>query len=363
MTMNRQRLMLGVVAILGVCSAAAVLAVSFQLVPVTSSDVREAQWRNSTLTWSLNPALPNSNVFSSSGVVANEGALTAAVSAAFNTWHSATYNSLQVNTLSFTQGTDSALTTPAVDCQNVVGFADTTDFPLSTGTIAFAHLTYVLTPTPGSGNFTYGNAAPVTCNPPVALTCPYEVCIADADIEFNPHYQFTTYSPTPAGKFDLQAVSTHEIGHLLGLDHSGLANAVMFPYGDSNGAIPLQALAVDDMIGSVVLYGSNAIQSVASDISGTVKIDGSAAFAAHVMAIDATTGNIITDTLTRPDGSYKMPIVSGTYYVLVQPLGADTNHGPYTLGNFTGFECGFASSFSTCSGAPTNPMNYTGKFF
>lgn len=348
MIMKHQRFVLGAIAIVGIGSAAAVLAVNFELIQVAPTDIEQASWPTvsgtTSITWSVNPT--NSNVDTSGG-----GTIPEALTNAFTTWSSATYNSLQVNTLSFTKGSDSTLTAATVDCQNVVGFTES----LGTGTIAQAFVASAFSSTPG---FNYS-----CTTTPTTRTCPNKICIVDADIEFNPNYNFATYSPTPANHFDVQSIATHEIGHLIGLDHSGLTHAVMFPYGDTANAASQQTLAVDDMIGSEVLYGSSAIQAVASEIDGTVTLGGSNAFAAHLVAIDTTTGNVITDTLSRPDGTYEMPIVAGTYYILALPLAPDVNHGPYTINNFTGFACGFATTFATCSGVPVNPTNYTGRYF
>ncbi|KAL5725285.1 hypothetical protein ACHQM5_008445 [Ranunculus cassubicifolius] len=69
--------------------------------------------------------------------------------------------------------------------------------------------------------------------------------IAEGDVES---------SNLPAA-VDLESVAVHEIGHLLGLGHSSVEEAIMFPT-ISTGVKKVQ-LASDDVEGIQVLYGSN----------------------------------------------------------------------------------------------------------
>jgi hypothetical protein len=91
-----------------------------------------------------------------------------------------------------------------------------------------------------------------------------------------------------------------------------------------------------------------------------------------VVAIDASTGNVVMDSLANADGSYKLFVPPGSYNVLVLPLAPDDNHGIFSLGDFSGWTCGYDesappccnTSAGQCLGAPlTNPTNFTGKFF
>ena len=362
---RRQEWAWGGAALLGICSAVLVFATNFQLLRVDSTDIQKVTWPTGTITpgvtsisWSLNPS--NSIVYtdgtrSTGTTLADESALQSVLNTAFSLWSGAQYQSTRVNTLSFTRGPDNSNTSFASDdCVNSIGFTANLG---GTGTIALTEVAEVFANTPGSpaGNY--------TCQtPPVARICPNEVCITDADIEFNANYNFYTpsYGSPPPSYFDLQTVATHEIGHLLGLDHSGLANAVMYPYGDSGTGGVKYALALDDMIGSGALYPNGAILSMVGGIRGTVTVGGSPAFGAHVVAIDGKTGNVVTDTLTDPNGNYHLIVVTGNYYVLVLPLATDTSgdsstNGVTSINNYTGLTTGYP--------AATVQTNFTGKYY
>ena len=68
----------------------------------------------------------------------------------------------------------------------------------------------------------------------------------EADIVFSQSLNFSTSGET--GKYDIQGVLTHEIGHLLGLDHSGLVSSVMVPFAAAT-QIDQRTLAYDDIAG------------------------------------------------------------------------------------------------------------------
>ncbi len=146
--------------------------------------------------------------------------------------------------------------------------------------------------------------------------------ISEGDVAVNPATQFSTDGT--AGTYDLETTLTHEIGHLLGLEHSGLAGAMMQPRQTRNGTFDLPAirrrvLAEDDRAGLRAIYGPF---SGLGELSGIVRnAAGSPIFGAHVVAEDAATGKAMASNITLPDGRYLIrSLPPGQYRIIVEWL-------------------------------------------
>jgi hypothetical protein len=142
--------------------------------------------------------------------------------------------------------------------------------------------------------------------------------ILDADILFNGSgFNFTTSDV--AGRFDVQDVGTHELGHLLGLDHSGWGGATMYPYVDQN-VVLQRSISLDDERGMRDAYPN----AVHGRITGTVRrlSDNSVVSGAHVWVLDPN-GCTVGATIANDAGVF---IVAGldadTYTVCAEPLDA-----------------------------------------
>ncbi len=313
-----------------------------------------ARWNSMPVAWLLNPDTPSGNVATPNCVLGGtpESCIQQPLSDGFTTWMGAQVAGQSLTVLNVQYGGTSTLTSPDYqDCQNVVGFSDTNSSDFSTGTIAF---TQVATFTPSGGVSTY------SCSGGNTRTCNLQDCIADADIEFNPSVNFTTSPSPPSGTFSLQSVATHEEGHLLGLDHSGIGHTVMFPFGDSTAAHQQTTLAADDAIGISYLYPTSNFSTSTGTISGTVNLSGTGVFGAHVVAVNANTGNAVTDGISASDGTYRLVVPPGNYRVLALPFSPNADSGVLTMDNFSGWLCGYADS--QCTTVLDNPTSYTGRY-
>jgi hypothetical protein len=155
--------------------------------------------------------------------------------------------------------------------------------------------------------------------------------IAEADISINPRpraadgteLQFSTDGT--ADTYDLEATFTHEIGHLLGLDHSAVLSSTMQGRQTFNGTFGLPAfnertLSEVDRQKVRSLYGSNQklgrIEGKLADNrtpGGLTALNG-----VNVWAESVVTGRVIASDVTAEDGSYRLEgLMPGQYRVMV----------------------------------------------
>ena len=140
--------------------------------------------------------------------------------------------------------------------------------------------------------------------------------IVDADILFNgDDWQFTTTGES--GRFDVQDVVAHELGHLLGLDHSGWAGSTMYPFVDPQVFLH-RSISDDEVRGMRDAYPSASF----GEISGTVErsADNSPVEGAHVVARNAD-GRTAAGTLSDGNGDFLLEgLDPGSYTVYAVPL-------------------------------------------
>lgn len=148
--------------------------------------------------------------------------------------------------------------------------------------------------------------------------------IMEADVVINPAAQFSTDGT--ADTYDLEATLTHEIGHLIGLEHSHEVGAAMQPRQGTNGlyeqaALSSRTLSDDDRAGVHALYGAQENYAV---IAGTITdAAGATVQGAHVWAEDVSTGRVVAGNETLANGSYRIEGLPPGHYRLVSEHGSE----------------------------------------
>jgi Matrixin/Carboxypeptidase regulatory-like domain len=188
--------------------------------------------------------------------------------------------------------------------------------------------------------------------------------IAEADVSINPRprseggaeLQFST-DGTP-GTYDLEATFTHEIGHLLGLDHSAVLSSTMQSRQAFNGTFGLPALtertlSEDDRQKVRSLYGP---KQKLGRIEGRLvdnRTPGTLAVlqGVNVWAESVATGRVIASDVTAEDGSYRLEgLAPGQYRVMV----SSATEGVDAIQKFRSFE--LSNQVAVKADAPT-PLN------
>ncbi len=203
---------------------------------------------------------------------------------------------------------------------------------------------------------------------PVGLTLVFfhDDEITETDVLFNSLAQFTTtlnsdaeLEATQPPLQDVEGVATHELGHVIGLHHSGVESAVMWPIASVLDREP----DADDIAGARSLYP---IDTPGGTIRGTVTVDGRPAFGAQVVALNGD-GAVSASALTLPTGAYAIEsLPPDTYSLYVEPLdgpqSASADGSCVRLGNLNGagiydgatLTTDFATTFAGSSGTPSS---------
>jgi hypothetical protein len=160
--------------------------------------------------------------------------------------------------------------------------------------------------------------------------------IVESDIFFNSTFSWSVATPGVAGRFDLESVALHEVGHFLGLGHSALgetellpsggrrvtaSGAVMFPISFGSGNTADRELQPDDISGVSDIYPATNHRANTGAARGRVSMNGQPVFGAHVVAFNPETLDLIGGFTVNTDGEFEITgLTPGPYVIRVEPL-------------------------------------------
>ncbi len=161
--------------------------------------------------------------------------------------------------------------------------------------------------------------------------------IIESDIFFNsaPTIPWSVASNGETGRFDLQSIATHEIGHLWGLGHSALGEteqvtggrrviakgSVMFPIAFSPGNTLDRVLQPDDVAGISDLYPAGDFQSETGSVTGQVTKNGKGVFGAHVLAFSPSAGTLVGNFTQDSNGAFTISgLAPGPVILRAEPV-------------------------------------------
>lgn len=165
--------------------------------------------------------------------------------------------------------------------------------------------------------------------------------LIEADIFFNSAFAWSVADAGERGRWDVQTIATHEIGHLLGLGHSAIgetelvssggrrvlaSGAVMFPIALGSGDVTGRRLLADDIAGISDLYPGAGFNRDTGSVSGRITKNGRGVFGAHIVAFDPRTSEMVGNFSLSRNGDFSIAgLRPGPHLLRVEPLDdADT---------------------------------------
>ena len=240
-----------------------------------------------------------------------------AVRSSFQAW-----SEIPTGTISFTDGgTTPAKYSNASDGVNLVSFEDD-QFPFSYGVLAVAAKTSVVDQTSQMAQII---DADIVVNPDFVNDIKYNLGVGSSGVN--------------AGYFDIQSVITHEIGHVLGLLHTGVVSSTMFFTLGSGTTV--RSLEQDDRSWASYQYPNQpAYNNTFGSISGNIKygyigqppVAGALVYAINTASKDSV--HAYSDAL----GNYLVPgLIPGQYNIYIEPLDGDVSGYPLRPGNISSY--------------------------
>jgi hypothetical protein len=159
--------------------------------------------------------------------------------------------------------------------------------------------------------------------------------LLESDIFFNTAFEWSAGAAGEPGRFDLQSIAVHEIGHMSGLGHSMIgetertangrrvlaAETVMFPLAYSSGNTLSRALKADDIAGVSDLYPDGGFLDDTGSVSGRVVKSSRGVFGAHVVAFNPSTRALISNFTLSSNGTFSIAgLTPGPHLLRVEPL-------------------------------------------